>query len=158
VPLLLKSGYEPLQGFPDWAKGSIEIQTIAATAGNVVTQKSPSANKVWKILYGVITLVTDATVANRYIEPIISNGDSVHYTEFLKSNAITASQTRNLMLNTGAVLTGAIAAANSFHVSLGDTLIINENMAFEIEIAGGQAGDSYSGYIVVQEIDKDDRS
>lgn len=123
---------------------------IAVTAGNIVTNLTAGTNKRWLILYGRVTLVADATVANRYIEHKITDGTNVLMEGNVNSTAITAGQTRTN--NYGLYTNGTASGSNdTWQISFIHDMLIEKAMQLRFKIAGGQAGDSYSGYIVVLE-------
>ena len=128
--------------------GYLKTVTVAATNGDVNTNKSPGTGKRWKILYGSITLVCDATVANRVIRTQITDGTNV-LTRYLYSPNITASQTKYMNYNSAREVDGSFSSQNSIQ-DLGNPIIEGADQ-FRIIIDGGVAGDSYSGYIRVLE-------
>lgn len=139
-------------------KGGKRLQnTIAATAGNIITNLSPATGKRWLVLRGKITIVNDATVADRVIAIEITDGtvltESIGY-----SAAIQASETgkldfgeaRNIGGNDASVLGDLLGNVRSY-IGI-DPILIEEADQFRITIVNGVAGDSYSGYVVVREL------
>lgn len=130
--------------------GKRTVETIAATAGDVITNLSPhSTNRRWLVLSGRITLVADATVANRSIRFYKTDGTNI--TEYLfTSAAVTAGQTRSIShgevkhLDTATILDNFYAGH--------DPILIEGADQFRIQIGNGVAGDSYSGYVVILEV------
>jgi len=128
-------------------------KTISATAGNVVTNLSPGANKRWIVLYGRINLTTDATVADRYIVLSIRDSSGNVLAGLARNDtAITASSSGTLDISTARLLSGADTAGVPT-VGIG-TFVIDQTDVLRIAISSGQAGDSYSGYVVVLEIEE----
>lgn len=134
-------------------KAKLRHISIAATAGNVATNLSPTAGYRWEILYGEITLVNDATVANRsvYIEPQLSTGTEVT-AGFYNTTAYTAGQTRRIKFgqHLDRIIDISILNTNSFASIKG--WVIEGTDRLNITINNGQAGDSYSGSVTVYEI------
>ena len=130
--------------------GYLKTVTVAATNGNEVTNKSPGTGKRWRILYGSITLVCDATVATRAIRTQLTDGSNV-LTEIHQTPGITASQTRTLSYAPGGYNSEDISAANDYVTTLGNLAIIEGDDQLRITIGSGVAGDSYSGRFRVQE-------
>jgi len=131
--------------------GTRAIETIAATAGNVVTNLTPGIGIRWIVIRGKIVLVTDATVVNRLIETHITDGTNV-ITKLLRTANIPASLTRSLFYNTTQNASGgAIAETGAVHLVMNNQLVLEGDDQFRITITNGVAGDSYSGYLVVLE-------
>lgn len=130
--------------------GELKTITIAATAGNVVTNKSPGARKRWILQYGIVTLVTDATVANRVIKTEITDGTNI-LTQFQQTPNITASLTRALVYNDMRNDNADIPSGSICMVTIEGKIIEGADQ-LRITVDAGVAGDSYSGYIRVLEL------
>lgn len=130
--------------------GKRVTKVIAATAGNVVTNLTPGPGKRWLVLRGRITVVPDGTVLDRYLDFAVTDGTNV--TEGLGSSpAIPATITHILSHGEGRVTVGAALGDNSY---IGhDPVLVEGADQFRITLRSGVAGDSYSGYVVVMEID-----
>lgn len=138
--------------FPGGRKRTV---TIAATAGNVTSNKSPGAGTRWIVLRGRITVTNDATVASRQIVIQITNGTVV--TEAVGFSAIiAASQTGDLDFGeAGAVQGLTLGQDGGFNITNYVQLtnvILDSADQLRILIQNGVAGDSYSGSIEVLEI------
>ncbi len=129
--------------------GNLKTLTISG-AGNEVTNLSPGNRKRWRILYGKIQIICDATIATRAIRTQLTNGTDV-LTEIHQTPNITASQTRTLNYVPGGYNSEDLSAANDFITSLGTLGIIQGEDQLRIIIGSGVAGDSYSGYFRVLE-------
>lgn len=130
--------------------GALKTVTIAATAGNVVTNKTPGAGKRWLVLHGKIILVTNITVANRYIELHITDGTNILHS-LGQHGAVTASLTSRLGFGPAKYILSIAAAYDHGYIGF-DPLMIEDDDQLRIVITNGVAGDSYSGYIRVLEI------
>jgi len=135
--------------------GRLVSVTIAATAGNVVTNKSPGTGKRWYILYGEITLINDATVADRNVYISLTDGTNELTALGRNQTAYTAGQTRTIYLvpmyatdQDWAWLSATLGSAGS----VSPNAIIEGADQIRITIGNGQAGDSYSGHIRVLEL------
>jgi len=127
------------------------IKTISATAGNVVTDLSPGDGKRWLVLFGRITLTTDATVANRKISYYLRDGSGD--TNFLgASNAIPENSTGVFNLHQHYEKSSNVGEGGEDHIGVG-LILLEDSDQLRITISNGQAGDSYSGKIVVLEVD-----
>lgn len=129
-----------------WEEGQIKTWTIAATAGNATASLASTAYKKYLIIYGRITLVCDATVANRYIIVNIQNsGGTVTYRRLLtNATAITASQTRSISyVDESTNRQGE--SSDLADIGLGQWCVIASTDKIVISVYGGVAGDSYSG-------------
>lgn len=128
---------------------------IAATAGNVVTNKSPGALKRWLVLYGVVSLTADGNAANRIITLRLTNGTSViHNIGF--AAAITAGQTGALdigrAIESQSGLYGATTGSLSGYLGIGDGYVIEGDDQIRVLIGAGLAGDSYEATFRVLEL------
>ena len=126
--------------------------TIGNTAGNATTNLTPTMGKRWILMRGSITLVCDATVVNRNIVVQLTDGTSITTALPLGPNTA-ATLTSNYYLNEiNFNLNGIVASALNALVGINGILLEGADQ-FRILINAGVAGDSYSGYIDVLEID-----
>lgn len=144
----------PLPIRPDWAKGDIKYILIPATAGNVEYNITPNEkNRRWMILDLQLIFVADATVADRKvnIEPQNLAGDKIGH-GFQNTNAFTASATRRIGLTRD--FTRLVDVTMVTVNALGEgTWIIQKEEKINISVTAGVAGDSYSGWIRVIEVE-----
>ena len=131
--------------------GKRRIIKIAATAGNVITNLSPGSGKRWLVLFGDLTLVCDATVATRYMQ--LSTTDGTNLTQSFPGLAPVASETKNISYNQTVEHLTAVAVTADAHVAIGNNIILEGADQLRITINAGVAGDSYSGFFVVLEVD-----
>lgn len=133
--------------------GRHTVVHIAATAGNVATSIIPSSEIRYLVLGYKITLVCDATVANRYIrvgKRQITTGYNPCGTA--DGGAITASQTKTLAAGDyGLVVTGGFTRIDTAYVGINFPILWTYEVQGYIDIEGGVAGDSYSGDIEILE-------
>ena len=129
--------------------GQLKTITIAATAGNVVMNKSPGAKKRWIVLLGAITIITDGTVANRKLRISLTDGSNV-LTNFPQSPDIPASTTAIQNYNEARESEGSWGGVDTV-CSLGSP-ILGDSDQLRLTLANGVAGDSYSGYFRVLEL------
>ena len=132
--------------------GKRVIKTIAATAGDVVTNLSPGSGKRWLVLYGMVTIVCNGTAANREVKAVITDGTSVIMNLGFNATAFTAGQTRIMLYMAGGG-TGNSDEFTNVMTRLPQLCILEAADQLRITVAAGVAGDSYSGYFVVMEID-----
>lgn len=132
--------------------GRLKTITIAATAGNVVSNSSPGTGKRWLVLYGRITVVSDATAANRYPQTYLTDGTNQLVSLGRNSTAFTASETKVLSYRSGSG-TGINVTVNHALVTLPVPCVLEGADQFRISILGGVAGDSFSGFLRVLEVD-----
>jgi hypothetical protein len=141
--------------FPQVFQAWRQNQAIAVTAGNVQTNLTVPTGKRWKLLYGILTLTTDATVANRFIQVELRDSAGNILTRFpINSAAITDSQTGSIDYLPVAGGANIGTRGNATIYILAESCILDEGDKLNINIGGGVAGDSYSGYMVVLEEDK----
>lgn len=131
--------------------GELKTITFAATAGNVVTNKTPGAGVRWIVLYGRFTLVADANAANRYLNAQLTDGTNVLCTLIGLNAAITAGQTKSVSYQKGIAAAKGDAGTDHGHICIGDVILEGADQ-FRMTITDGQAGDSYSGYLRVLEM------
>lgn len=132
--------------------------TIAATAGTVITNLSPATDKRWLILRGEITLDTDGNAANRFLNLDVTDGTNI-VEKIGRSDAIILNKVAivtfgefTASLGSDAWVFGRTASGDSKYYLATRGIIIEGADQFRITIAGGLAGDSYSGRVVVLEI------
>jgi len=130
--------------------GRLVIKTVGSTAGDTVTNLSPGSGKRWMVLYGRFTLTTDANSGSRHIIFEITDGTNVIHS-LGGSQSIDASSTVNVSLRQNAdFINGAVGQENQIVIGV---IILEGSQQFRIRISGGLAGDSYSGYLAVLEVD-----
>lgn len=136
--------------------GKSKVVVIPATAGNVDYYASPGAGKKWQIIGGLITIVTDATVANRYIFMYLYDvtNTATIYKFPTNTTAWTASQTREANMVPVAFAVGHAQQASSSNllIALTPLCILAGIQRFYVHFDGGVAGDSYSGCLFVLEV------
>jgi hypothetical protein len=118
---------------------------IGATAGNVVTNKAAGTGWRHILLYGIVQLVADATVATRKIRVSITDGtNAVYYA------AVSAGITAGL---TGLLSFGPSETSANFATAVYvDKPFFEGDMQLRVDIEGGVAGDSYTAIIYVLEV------
>jgi len=131
------------------AGGTLQTETIGATAGNVVFNATPGASKRWVLLFGKIILVAHATAGNRAIRVQLTDGTSV-LVEYYQTPDITSGQTRVLNLAGQGMDAGNLSGVNDYIQSIGYAVIEGADQ-FRIVVGGGIAADSYSGFLRVME-------
>jgi len=131
--------------------GELKTITISATAGNATANKTPGANKRWVLLYARITLVCDATVVDRYINAQLTDGTNILAILMGITTAVTASQTKSVSYQRGIAVGKGDAGTDHAHINMGDVILEGADQ-FRINITSGVAGDSFSGFLRVLEI------
>jgi hypothetical protein len=130
------------------AGGSLETQTIGATAGNDIFNATPGTGKRWVLLYGKIILVA-VGAGNRAIRVQLTDGTDV-LVEYYQTGNITAGQTKVLNLAGWGMNPGNLTGVNDFIQGIGKAILEGDDQ-FRIVVGGGIAADSYSGYLRVLE-------
>lgn len=130
---------------------------INATAGNVVTNLTPTAGKRWFVLFGNLTLVTNGTAGNRIVTLQATDGTVITLDIGQNATAIIANLTRIVSFAywgsrdaSHAMVT--LEGVNAM-ITIPTNLILDGVDELRITIQGGLAGDSYFGYVVVLEMD-----
>lgn len=127
-----------------------EDQTIPfSIAGNTSVTIRPFRGHRLKLLYGKITLVTDATVANRYIQFTVTNSAGTEICGLGQSAAIAASLTRNYNIAPIGLLSTWTAVSDGLLGFTQDLEVFAED-GLKIAVAAGVAGDVVSGYLKVR--------
>lgn len=142
---------------PEWALGQLKVVELPAMAGDGITGFSPSAGHRWKLMYAYFKIVCDATVANRYFRLELWKGSDLLTSIGGNSTAITASQTKSVMLNQQSLddawyfgeVSGTFIGASNLQ-----NYIIHDDWTFRITVNGGVAGDAVTGRITVLEIEE----
>jgi len=111
------------------------VEKGSGIAGNAVITKTVAAGKIWLPLNVCVTLTTDATVVNRYVQVYIR--DIVDVNKFVnESDVITASLAKTKAFNRNVSATGsAVNALGEQYLGAGEDIYL--------VISGGVAGDSY---------------
>ena len=119
---------------------AFEPQTIpiAATAGNVTVSISPRVGHRMRVLYGRITLVADATVANRAISLCVVDSSNNVLCKWPVSSDVTASQTKSYSFSeaNGYYATGQ--ATDNGHICIGDLDVYGTDKLY-ISVGAGVA-------------------
>lgn len=135
--------------------GTLKTVTIAATAGNVVTNKAPGAGKRWIVLSGYVLLDTDVNAANRRIVLAITDGTNI-LQNLGFTNIVTANQLGQVDFGGVGTLTGwspgTLGSTNIDEYFEIQGLLIEGVDQVRITITAGLAGDSYSGFFRVLEL------
>lgn len=136
-------------------RGRIRVIAVPATAGNVAyTALTPAAGKRWYTLGFYLTLVNDATVANRTVFAYreVTAGTlrlcSARYT-----GSLAASVTGYWSLGGRSGMTTGASRDGYVHEHDPQVETLGYGERWYIGVANGVAGDSYSGRIVILEVD-----
>ncbi len=127
--------------------------TIASTAGNATTAVLTIGDEGRVVLYGSVTLTTDATVANRYVTlQVLDSSDAVVFT--IKSGApVPASQTSQIH----AVLPGDYREtsfiSSTVIMPIPHVHLLMPGWKAKVTITGGVAGDAFTGRFVLASLD-----
>jgi hypothetical protein len=131
---------------------------IPATAGNVSYTISPGTGKMFEILYGCISMITDGTAANRKINSHILDADANRLSGGMEGAAQAASLTRNHGLSSGPI-NGDVSdlGGDGPEGSMVSWTYVEKNVYesdyLKLYWTSGQAGDSYSGKLKIIEHD-----
>lgn len=137
----------------NWEDGQIKAVTIAATAGTANADKSPGAYKKWKIIAGAITLVNDATVANRnLILATYNETPTLDGQIYFTMPNLAASATGYYYIKRSATCDTGSTNGGTAYIVIPDGLIINKTGFLRISVGTGKAGDSFSGVLTVIEL------
>jgi len=129
------------------------LQSIAATGGDVTTNLSPGAGKRWKILYGMLTITTDGTVANRQIQVrIMSPTALIHHLMESATRAATGTLAMHFGMGRDGQIGGTLGYTGVNYIPFQE-FEIQGTEQFRIYITAGVAGDSYSGEVMIEETD-----
>ena len=122
----------------NWEEG--QIRTLTGTgAGNANISISPGAYKKWKLMYGFIKIVCDATVANRTVKFRVADASNVILTNTMLSGAVTASATLSVYVE-GAP-SQYMATVTNESTGMVKEFIVQGTDKFYISITNGVAGD-----------------
>ena len=133
----------------DFPGGTHKTITIAGTAGNVVSNKSPGQGKRWKLLSVRTELTTDGTVVNRSVRLSITDGTNILNRLPASANVpATTTSSANFSSKNDFVVGQGVDGG---HISFGD-VIISDLGQIRVNIAAGVAGDTFAGFISVLEV------
>ena len=127
--------------------------TIGATAGNVVTNLTPALGKRWLILGGIVTIVCDATAVNRIIILTATDGTNITRPLSQTANILATTTKKSGFGEANYYSTGCNPATVDWYCGLGTPILLEGADQFRITINAGVAGDSYSGFIDILEVD-----
>lgn len=130
--------------------GKLVTKTIVATAGNVVTNLSPPDGRRWIVLFGRLTIVCDANAANRQFALALTDGTNVLF-NYPSSPVMTANETKSLGLISDHTTWGTFTEKDKAILGIGK-VVIEKDDQLRITIDNGLAGDSYSGFVRVLEV------
>ncbi len=128
------------------------VKAIPATAGNVVFNLQPAAERRWKIHRFRVVLVCDATVVTRIIRTRLYDDSAIGNetgTAISGANCL-ATATTSFSAGPMALSTGAATADNAA-VVINAPIVLDKLNTLSFEIINGVVGDSYSGYAVIEE-------
>jgi hypothetical protein len=128
-----------------------KLLSAAAVAGNVATDfAAPSGNK-YKLLYGHFTLTTDATAANRLLSIAVYDETDTFVFDIHAGAYVTASKSDQHHELMQGVYRESAFFANTLQVPFPADWVIKPGWYFKVQVTNGQAGDSYTINLVVDE-------
>lgn len=129
---------------------------IAATAGNVVTNLSPTLGFRWIVLRGRIVFTADGTAANRSFTVLITDGTNTVEELAGSGTAITATQLAHINFGEYSFedkdSTPGGGGGNVNQYIPIQPLILDDLEQLRMSFYLGVAGDSYEGYFKVLEV------
>lgn len=126
------------------------VKTISSTAGNVTTDLSPGSGKRWLVLRGYLTFETGATAGNRY--PLIFITDGSNNVGKVAAHDVMTENSSGAMIFGEAQSWRTNVDADADMIGIRPILLEGSD-TLRIRISSGLAEDSYSGYVVVLEVD-----
>lgn len=122
----------------------IQQISVGATAGNATKTWTVDTGDKKRILYGNVTLTTDATVANRYVVVQVLDENSNVVTAFHSGAPVAASATSQQHDFLQGVFRETSFVDSSVHVPFATECVIPEGWGVKVSISGGVAGDSFT--------------
>ena len=125
----------------------------ASVAGNVTTTFECPTNGKWKILYGYVTLTTDATIANRWVRmgPFEADGTTKNLC-LCAGKEVVASQTGVEFSFMQGIYRETAFINNVIQVPIASDLIVVGGELLKVLIENGVAGDAYSVRIKIRDM------
>lgn len=131
---------------------SIIYKRAASVAGNAgYTYTAPQNSRV-KLLYGQVSLTTDATVANRRVEISIKDADGNTVIDFHAGAVVAASQTAQHHEFMQGIYRETSFVGGALQVPIGADLELQEGWSVNVAIDAGVAGDSYTATLVLKDV------
>lgn len=131
---------------------SIALLQSAATAGNVDTDHVVPSGAQRKVLYGQVTLTTDATVANRRVVlQVLDDTDAVIYDTHAGAVVAASAADQHHEFMQG-IFRETSFIGNALQVPIGADMVMIEGWTLRITIENAVAGDSYTSTFVVSDI------
>ena len=131
----------------------IKHEAITATAGNANADITAPDDIMYKVLYGQIVLVTDATVANRRVLIQVIDASSNVIFDVHAGAVQAASLTYHYEAMQGVYRETSVAGL-ALQFPMPKDFIIPEGYSLRIDVENGVAGDSYTGDFIIDEVSK----
>lgn len=126
----------PIGVLDDWQTYSYSI------AGNASLSLYPEDGRELNLFYGLLTLVCDATAANRNITiDLYDSGDALIGTVCVTPN-ITASQTKKLAFGFNSLNEGSLTYSSDYYLGRNKEITVKDADYIKVSVANGVAGDT----------------
>lgn len=139
--------------FEDFLSGPGLIKTVTGTnpAAAVEVSEACPANARWRLLSAYLVLTTDANVANRTVNIVITDGAST-YQQYAAGAVQTASLGYNYIIAAGYPIKDTAIDARAFmRIPIPNDVILFQGWTLDTVIDGKQAGDDWSTVRLVVE-------
>lgn len=127
-------------------------KSSTSVAGNANHDIVAPSDKILVIHYGHITLTTDATAANRYLDIGVLNETPTEIFDTHSGAAVTASTSNQHHVCMQGIYRETSFTNGSIQVPIPVDFIIKPNYTFRISITNGVAGDSYDSHWIISEL------
>jgi len=129
----------------------IKELVLGATAGNVVGSMTNDTKMDIELMYGFVSLTTDATVANRLVSVGAVKADATLMFDAHAAVPLTASLTSVHLEFMQAVSRETAIVNNSVVVGIPERMIIPAGGTLRVNVTGGVATDSYTARFTCKE-------
>jgi hypothetical protein len=127
------------------------LVSASSVAGNVNSTHTVPDNMAWELLYGQVSLTTDATVANRRVQIAVLDASDNVITDYHAGAVVTASLSNQHHELMQGVFRETTFVGSALQVPIGMDLIAQQGWKIRVSIDAGVAGDSYNVKLVVKE-------
>lgn len=129
----------------------MRVLAIPATAGNVTYNIQPGAGRRWRIHSMMVSLTTDATVADRRIRIHKYDNPSTSNETQMTVYGTTRAASGSTSVGIGPVGFLSSATLGGAHAGVAYPIDLDVSMSLTVSIEAGVAGDSFTGFVHLEE-------
>jgi hypothetical protein len=128
------------------------VLEFEATAGNVVAVMSNTTGETLEILFGEVSVTTDATVANRYIRLALYDASGTFFMDMHAGAAVPASQTGVHIQYLQGIYRETSFIDTALQSPIPTKFTLQSGWSMRCSAFNGVAGDEFSGKFYTREV------